>query len=55
MTVGFKVDSNIVSLRGVVEVLDTGRDASDRNVSLTISLLWECMPVSQTYTLEVLC
>lgn len=34
MSVGFKVDTNVETLSGMVEVLDTGGDTCDRDVSL---------------------
>jgi len=37
VSVGFKVDSDIEMSRGVMEVLDTGRDAADLDSSLIVS------------------
>jgi hypothetical protein len=37
VSVGFEVNSDVVSLRGVVEVFDSGRNACHRNVSLLVS------------------
>lgn len=34
VAVGFKVDTNVKTLSGMVEVLDTGGDTCDRDVSL---------------------